>query len=67
MQQYEYKFRWLNDKDPLIVDVEKTIYASDLTDAKRQVKEEWPELDPDKAHIERIKGNGEADLPLSGA
>ena len=61
MLQYEYRFRWLNDRDATIVEVEKTIYAPDLTDAKRQVKEEWPLLDPEKAMIERIKGNGEPD------
>ena len=67
MLQHEYRFRWLNDKDATIVEVEKTIYAPDLTDAKRQVKEEWPLLDPEKAMVERIKGNGEPEpnLPLA--
>lgn len=63
MLQYEYKFRWLDETPP----VEKTVYASDLIEAKRIVAEEWPELDPEKAHVERIKGNGEPDLPLPGA
>lgn len=61
MLQYEYRFRWLNDKDATIVEVEKTIYAPDLNDAKKQVRENWPALDPEKAMIERIKGNGEPD------
>lgn len=62
MLQYEYKFRWLDETPP----VEKTVYASDLIEAKRIAAEEWPELDPEKAHVERIKGNGEPDLPLPG-
>lgn len=63
MLQYEYKFRWLDEEPP----VEKVVYASDLQEAKRIAAEEWPELDPDKAQVERIKGNGEPELPLPGA
>ena len=55
MEIYEYKFRWL-DEYPT---VEKVVYADNLTDAKAIVHEEWPNLNTDQAHIERIKGNGE--------
>lgn len=63
MQVYEYVFRWM-DLDPV---VEKTVYAESLEGAKIFVKENWPELDPENAQVERIKGNGEPDLPLPGA
>ena len=63
MQWYEYQFRWL-DLNPV---VEKTIYAESLRAAQEFVKETWPELDVEKAQVERIKGNGEPDLPLPGA
>lgn len=65
METYEYRFRWLKVGEPQIVEVEKTIYAPDLEDAKKQVSEEWPALDLGKAMVERIKANGEG-LPLQG-
>ena len=34
-------------------------YAESLEAAKKIVREEWPDLDPDAAQVERIKGNGE--------
>lgn len=62
MQQYEYKFWWLKQvapDQPPVREHEKIVYAESLEAAKKIVREEWPDLDPDKAQVERIKGNGE--------
>lgn len=62
MQQYQYNFWWLkkvSEVDPPIRVAEKVVYAESLAGAKEFVREVWPELDPDAAQVERIKGNGE--------
>jgi len=58
METYHYIFRWLNKKDPTIVDEAEHIYAPSLQDARNQIREGWPELDVDSAMVERIKENG---------
>lgn len=57
---YHYVFRWLDGKANIIA--EKHIYAISLDEARKQVDEEWPELDSKLAHIERIKENGQPDI-----
>lgn len=62
MQQYQYRFWWLkyvSPTEPPIRENEKIVYAESLEAAKKIVREEWPDLDPDAAQVERIKANGE--------
>lgn len=54
MQQYEYKFWWLKQvapDQPPVREHEKIVYAESLEAAKKIVREEWPDLDPDKAQV----------------